>query len=639
MCKTVSGSGQVSSSTGANKPSVTVLKIETIHLSKNEGWFRLGDNLLSFRFSKEGVEVAVIGDNVKNVYLIKGQLDCSYTVIDVDGVNICNEVAQIISNYQRLVRAYELTEKAKAIRLLNYQAVPSMPKEWEVLVYTLTKKVLDTRVVKTFYIHEGSREVVLGVYCYEGGYYRECEDTLKTEIAGVLEESRLLDIRFIPSVAGTVVKNIEIRTMEYYAPARHCLLFKNKVFCWEPFLQTKDIEKALSDPSPDLVVTHRIPWELKPEILKNVRPGLLKYIPPKGVEDLVELFKALAPKSFKAFMDWVKKPGEDEKDAYPRVVLLLEVIGYTLYPHDYPFHKAVLLVGEGSNGKTTYLRLIETILSKPNVSTVSLSDLDPRVNRFATADLYNKLSNISSEPPRRTFDPTLFKMLTGEDLVRMERKFRDPFNTYNYAKMIFSANELPEVTEDTYAFWRRWIVIEFPNRFAPDPEFFGRTFTPEEIEGIIVLALHAFRLVLERKGFTEAGIEDVREEWLSRSNPVYKVVKRLLDDGVIELDPKGIVVKTDLYLLYKKCVEIMRGEGYEVSVVDQKNFTKHLTRYFPVRSTVTRVSGRSKNVYMGIRIRDYPKAVALVGSLETPQGLSQQVQQGVDQGGESGEPA
>ncbi len=605
----------------SGKPAVEEVALEPIYLSENEGWFKLGDSLLSLKFTKDSVELAVIGDRVKNVYVLKGSLDCSYSVIEVDGVNICRELSDIVNNYQRLVREYELVEKAKAIRLLNYQAVPSMPKEWEVLIYTLTRKILDTRVVKTFYIYEGSREIVLGIYCYENGYYRECEETLKHEISTILQESRLLDIRLIPGVVGTVVKNIEIRTMEYYSPAKHCLLFKDKVFCWDRFLETRDIEKALLEPSPDLIVTHRIPWELKTEILKNVRKGLLKYIPPKTQEDIIKLFRELAPKSFKAFLDWVRKPGEDEKEAYPRVVLLLEIIGYTLYPHEYPFHKAVLLLGEGFNGKTTYLRLIERILSRQNISSVNLTELDPSVNRFAAADLYGKLANLSSEPAKGVFDPTRFKMATGEDPMPFERKHRDRFLDHNYAKMIFAANELPHVSEDTYSFWGRWIVIEFPNRFDPDPTFFERTFTPDEIEVIILLSLHAFRLVLERRSFSESGVEDVREEWLSRSNPVYRVVKRMLDDEIIEISRSGVVVKTDLYELYKKYIDILNEEGYELSPLEQKDFTRYLTRYFPIRTGDSRIGGKKKHVYFGVRIKDYDKALKLVGSLETPRGV------------------
>lgn len=600
---------------------VETIRLEPIHLSRTEGWFKLGNNLICLKIYKEGAEISVVDENNNvDIYVVKGGLDCNNNVIKAGDLDICNEISYVIDNYDTLLKQYEVVEKAKAIRLLDYTTAPAMPKEYEILIYSLTKKILDQKIIKNFYLLDGNKEVVLGLHCYDNGYYRECEETLKQEIIQMVSSSKLLDIKLIPSVTGNIIRNIETRTLEYYKPAKRCLLFKNKVFCWDKFLETKDIGLSLSNPDPSIIITHRIPWELKPDLLR-VREGLLKYIPPSNGEDIIELFKELAPKSYKAFVDWVKKPVENETETYSKIVLLLEIIGYTLYPHEYPYHKAILLVGEGSNGKTTFLRLIETILSKANVSSVSLCDLDPKTNRFSASDLYNKLANISSEPPKRQFDPTVFKMLTGEDLVRMERKFRDSFYTHNYAKMIFSANELPQVTEDTYAFWRRWIVIEFPNRFEPNPEFFNKTFTPDEIEVIILLSLHAFRLVLERGGFTEAGVKDIRDEWLGRSNPVYRVVRRMIDDGIIELDPRGVVIKTDLYQLYKKYVEILREDGYDVTILDQKDFTKSLTRFFPVRTGDSRLGGRKRHVYVGVRIRDYDKALELVGNIETPRAL------------------
>ncbi|MEM4429600.1 MAG: phage/plasmid primase, P4 family [Thermofilaceae archaeon] len=608
----------------ATRPPVEEVEMTPISLSKTEGWFKFKDAYVVLRFSKkrDNVEVYVIeGDTITGRHMFPGGLVICTASIVVKEVDICSQLSEVVKNYQDLLTQYELVERAKATRILNDQLVPSMPKEFNVLVHALTRKVLESRIVKTFYIRTGSGEALLGIYCYEGGYYAKCEESITNELTRIASDSNLLDIRLVPTLVGTVVENIKVRTKTQFSPLKKCLLFKNKVFCWDPFLDTKDIEKALVDPSPDLIVMHRIPWELKPEILKNARPGLLKYVPPQSQEDIVELFKALAPKSFKAFLDWVRKPGEDEKDAYPRVALLLEIIGYTLYPHDYPLHKAILLVGEGSNGKTTYLKLIERILTMENIASVSLTELDPDKHRFAAADLYGKLANLASEPGRGAFDPNRFKMATGEDPMPFERKHRDRFLGHNYAKMIFSANELPQVKEDTYAFWRRWIVIEFPNQFPLDPGFFERTFTPDEIEVIILLSLHAFRLVLERRGFSESGVEDVREEWLSRSNPVYKVVRRMLNDGVIEFAADGFIVKKDLYELYKRYVQLMRDEGYEVDVLDQKDFTRYLTRYFPVRTGDKRVEGRKKHVYLGIRIKNYEKARELVGVLETPQGL------------------
>ena len=49
-------------------------------------------------------------------------------------------------------------------------------------------------------------------------------------------------------------------------------------------------------------------------------------------------------------------------------------------------------------------------------------------------------------------------MVAG-DSVTGEHKFGQPFTFGNYAKMIFSANLIPEREDKTDAFYRRWVII------------------------------------------------------------------------------------------------------------------------------------------------------------------------------------
>lgn len=605
--------------------SIKSIELTPIKLSKSEGWFKAGDKLVVLIRKKNNTLVAIIGNNVENVYTIGPEgLNCMRHSIPLNGVDICEQIDEILRNYDALVLQFELEEKAKATRTLNYSAVPRMPNEFETMVNAIADLVLSRVIIKTFYIPSQDKKAILGIYCYNNGYYTECEDLLRRDIYDIVRSSaggevKLIEMRLVPAVKGSVIKIIADKTMTEYNPQRRCLLFRDKVFCWDAFVETGDIEAALFDPSPDLVVMHRIPWRINVTLLKR-RPGLLKYIPPENIEQIITLFRELAPKSYNAFYSWVKKPEEPESATLRRVVLLLELIGYTLYPHEYPLHKAAMLVGDGSNGKSTYLRLIETILSRENIASVNLTQLNPNVNRFAAASLINKLANISSEPITGEFDVTsLFKELTGEDIITVERKYKDPVIYRNYAKMIFAANELPRVKDDSFAFWRRWIAIEFPNRFKPDPKFFERTFTQEEIEAVIILSLYAFRLVLKRGEFSETQTQqDVKSVWLSRSNPVYPVIRRMLEDGVIELRQDAYIVKTDLYALYKAYVELMADEGDDVRVLAQKDFTIHLTRYFPVRTGTARVSGRQRHVYWGVMIKDYERVKELIGQVETP---------------------
>ncbi|MEZ0393691.1 MAG: phage/plasmid primase, P4 family [Desulfurococcaceae archaeon] len=616
----------------AARPRTEQRTLRIVGIKRDEAWLELAGQLIRVARDEKGRQGTVYvlneqGDGVESKYVLMygGARRCSEQVL-VKGVDICDELLGLLESWDSIREERETIERAQAAKLLDYRFVPRAATEWEELVNVVVRGILSRRIIKTFHIVDGGRDVELGTYCYEDGAYVECEEKLAHEMARLVEGSVLLDKRALPTLMGTALKLVKIKTYVEWRPAKHKLLFDNKVvFDWDKFVESGDIEASLEEPSPELIVTHRIRHRLRPELLRGTREGLEKYVPPRSSEDVVELFKRLAPKSFEAFRAWVRREDEDESTTLSKVLLLLEVIGYTLYPHDYPLHKAVLLVGSGSNGKSTYINLIVRILGRENVSTVNLSDLDPRVNRFAASELYHKLANVSAEPVRvRSFDATVFKQLTGEDPVRFERKFRDAFTGYNYAKMIFAANELPSVAEDTYAFWRRWIVIEFPNRFAPDPEFFERTFREDEIEGIILCALHAFRLVLLRKSFTEKGVEEPREAWLSRSNPVYAVVSRMIRDGLLELDREGWAARDDVYALYTKYVELVNEEeGEDFEPAPKKVVTEVLERYFGVRVVRKKVAGKRYWAYEGIRIKDWGKAEELIGELETPRAAPQ----------------
>lgn len=605
---------------------------QTIRISAEEAL--LTEKALSFRYREYAVfvkrgksyRISIWRYNNGDIELVaRIELDNPLNLLSYGDIedDLKEAIVGYINNWDYLLEK----QVAEIILKSDIKYVPQKISEKEALAEILAETILKEYMVKTFYIKQSRRNVLLDVYCFNQikGVYEPCEEEIRRRIEDLAKEHQLLKAKITRWIVEEAFRKIRDRTIDYWRPSKHKLVFYNMVFDWDIFIETGDFELSLSGPDPSLIITHYIPWKINLDKWNNARKGLEKYIPPKDIDDILEIFKSLAPQSYKAFLDWVKREDEPEEEAKPKVVLLLEIIGYTLYPHEYPFHKAILLVGEGRNGKTTYINLIETILGRENVSHVNLKDLDPRNNRFAAYDLHGKLANISSEPVSGTIDVTLFKQLTGEDTIRFERKFRDAFNDKNYAKMIFAANKLPRLTEDTYAFWRRWIVIEFPNQFPLDPKFFEKTFTPEEIEGIILSSLHAFRLVLLRKGFTSQGTRDPKEEWLKRSNNVYLVMNYLMDKDFIELDKQGWIETKDLYSLYIKAAEILEELGEDIEKASKRKFTEEIASLFGIRRGQKKYMGKKYNVYFGVKIKDREKAENLLGELITPDYESQKV--------------
>jgi putative DNA primase/helicase len=259
-----------------------------------------------------------------------------------------------------------------------------------------------------------------------------------------------------------------------------------------------------------------------------------------------------------------------EEDA----VVLEEIIGYCLY-RGYPIHKALMLVGGGANGKSTYLNLVTTLLGSDSVSNRSLQDLEN--NRFAKASLHGKLANVFDDLQDTPLKHTgMFKMLTGGSRVEAEKKFMHPFSFTNYAKLLFSTNKVLKAHDDTDAFFRRWVLITFPNKFEGDncdEGILEKLTNEEELSGLLNVALRALRRILERGKFSHSPTTDeIREDWIKKADPIASfVTDTLVPDAGSHIGKK---VLYGLYTAY--CRE------NKLPSVGQYTFYGNLTRHIGV---------------------------------------------------------
>jgi len=275
------------------------------------------------------------------------------------------------------------------------------------------------------------------------------------------------------------------------------------------------------------------------------------------------------------------------------ILVIQELFGYCLW-RDYSLDKAFLFIGEGSNGKSTLLNLLIRFLSREVVAGVALQDLDR--NRFATAELYGKLANVHADLPDRALRHTgKFKMLTGGDLIYAERKFKGHFPFVNYAKLIFSCNKIPETKDDTTAFYRRWIIINFPHKFEgenDDPNVLDKIITEDELSGLLNWALEGLDRVLQNGRFTYSKTTDeIREDYIKKSNPVLAFV-----EDCLKSDPQGEIPKDVLYRAF--C-----GYCTSVGLPTKANnvFARELLRYITVASGQEH-GGRT--VWRGIALKE-----------------------------------
>ena len=201
--------------------------------------------------------------------------------------------------------------------------------------------------------------------------------------------------------------------------------------------------------------------------------------------------------------------------------LFEEMVGACLLKRN-SYQKAFILIGSGSNGKSTILDLIEEFLGPRNYSSLPLEKV---TDRFNMAELENRLANIGDDIDNVTIKDsgTLKKMISGESIT-VERKGERPFKLSPYATHIYSANAIPRSFDKSDGFYRRWLFIPFNAKFsAEDPDYDPlieeKITTPTALSYLLNIGIRGASRLIKRGRFTEpASVKEALEHYKTENS-------------------------------------------------------------------------------------------------------------------------
>jgi len=371
------------------------------------------------------------------------------------------------------------------------------------LVRYCVEVIMGSEHIKT--LHSGE------ILYYENGVYKlDGEVMLKSLI------EQLAGIQCNVNVRYEVIEHIKSLTYENFLnfdkdPYR--ISVKNGILN----LRSEKLEPH----SPDFLTVVQLPVEFKPE--------------------------AMCPRISK-FMSEIVKP--------ENVPILEEMAGYCLFK-GYPIHKGFILLGDGRNGKSTWINLLIELISLENTSSVPLQKLG---GKFKASEMKGKLMNFYTDIPDAYMQYTdVFKIVTSGDPMSIEEKYKAAQKMISYAKQVFSANSLPVCHDNSYGFFSRLVIIDFPNRFegaTADIHLMEKLSTPEELSGFLNLAISGLRRLLANKKFSyDMTADQIREEYNKKSKPV-EAIKPFIQEATVSSIPDGFVLKEDLWQAYQGwCLE------------------------------------------------------------------------------------
>lgn len=237
-------------------------------------------------------------------------------------------------------------------------------------------------------------------------------------------------------------------------------------------------------------------------------------------------------------------------DRQELIDIILEFAGYSLSGDKCWEQKAIVLLGEGQNGKSKLVSVIKALAGEGASTSQTFVDLEKDTNR---ASLDGSLFNIAEETPSKSLmDSSLFKALIGGAEVSVKRLYQQPYEIRNRAKFWMLCNEMPRTADKAHALLRRLCIVPFDAMFTGDKD--DKRIEEKlmvELPGILNLVLASYKKMLERGGLppSEIALQKLHE-YREENDNVYRWFTECVQD--LGPDSEYWTTPQELFFSYQK---------------------------------------------------------------------------------------
>jgi len=227
---------------------------------------------------------------------------------------------------------------------------------------------------------------------------------------------------------------------------------------------------------------------------------------------------AQAPVWQEALGEWFGDQGDEEGGA---IRTLQEFFGYCCFSHA-KYKKGLLVYGPSDTGKSLIGFVLALMVGRDRTCSLPLEQMDdPQARAVIVGAALNLITEISSNA--LIADGGFKTLISTEEPVMINAKYKPPFNYYPTAKHVFITNTLPGLNDRTEAVLNRLAIIPMMRVFKKIekderlPEKLA-----DEIPGILAWSVKGAKRLLEQRGqFSEvAAGADVIDELRRNANPL-----------------------------------------------------------------------------------------------------------------------
>ena len=178
----------------------------------------------------------------------------------------------------------------------------------------------------------------------------------------------------------------------------------------------------------------------------------------------------------------------------------------------------------------------------------------------------------------------------------IDEKYKVSYTARINAKLLFSANKMPNTSDKSYGFLRRWLAIPFPHKFEDenkDVNLKTKLTTKEELEGAFAKAVYAIKRVEKTGSFSiPESSKSVIAEYQRGNDHIVAFCSQMVDKT-----PDGSIHTAKLQDVYQKWCELEKVKSPYGRNKFQKAIKKALDIEIGKKGT--------KSHFIGVSLRDH----------------------------------
>lgn len=319
-----------------------------------------------------------------------------------------------------------------------------------------------------------------GFFYFNGLKYEKVADKdIKKIILGVLRELNIGKVYQFSSVSGIYSMIENDSRFETFKPSRRIISFRNRILNLTDMTIHPHSEKWMTRIHLD------IDYDPKASC-RNWNEFLVRVIPDYGSRQILQEFLGLM------FID----------------------------NQELSIEASMFLYGTGANGKSVVFSVIKGILGEycSNFELAQLCSSSSDAGYYL-AEADGKLLNFASDMGKKEFSSGRYKAIAAREPVVVRPIGHAPYEAKDMPLLLSNINEIPETTDSTEGYWRRFLIVHFPVTFSPDEQNRSLKFElASEYSGIFNWIIQGRDRLIQNKGhFSEskamnAMVRQIREE-------------------------------------------------------------------------------------------------------------------------------